>query len=352
MRKVFLLPLLGILTCWAISSCKHEPIDIDDGNNNVDTLINGVDTLVVCDLDTLLYSDPILPILQSKCYSCHSGNSVMGNLDLSKYDQLTAVIENGSFWGSLIQEDTATYTPMPYLSPPLDSCSLVQINAWLTSGYQPDIPVDTTVIVNPPDTTIVENPCLPGVVYFERDVLPLLITYCADAQCHDNQNPEEGIRMTSYTNVINTGDIVPGNPEDSGIWEEMMDTDPDKHMPPYNQPQLTQEQLDLIENWILQGAQNLTCNEPTPCDTIDVSYSGQVALILQNKCIGCHSGSTPADNLNLTLFNSILTVGNNGKLVGAINGSVGYTSMPPNLPLSDCDKTIIESWVAAGMPNN
>ena len=58
----------------------------------------------------------------------------------------------------------------------------------------PNNPIDTTdnpidTIDNPIDTTPTGTPCDPDVVYFSKDILPLLRSNCAKSGCHDARAP-------------------------------------------------------------------------------------------------------------------------------------------------------------------
>ncbi len=104
------------------------------------------------------------------------------------------------------------------------------------------------------------NPCHPDTVYFERDILPVLRSSCAKAGCHD-ATPEDGVILDTYANVMATGDVRPGNPGGSDLYEVLIETRPDKRMPPPPQPPLSADQIEMIRKWILQGAKNLSCDD-------------------------------------------------------------------------------------------
>src|SRR5688572_30134473 len=75
-------------------------------------------------------------------------------------------------------------------------------------------------------------PCDPDIVYFDQQILPLLVSSCAKSNCHDDSNPADGISLNSYNDVMNGGDIDPDDPFDSDFWEVLNESDPDKQMPP------------------------------------------------------------------------------------------------------------------------
>lgn len=86
------------------------------------------------------------------------------------------------------------------------------------------------------------------------------------------------------------------------------------------------------------------------CDTSAVSYSDDISLIFQNSCAlsGCHAGTAPASNLDLTDYSQAKN--KSTQIVNRINGEGSI--MPPGGSLSDCNIEKIETWVADGAPNN
>lgn len=215
-------------------------------------------------------------------------------------------------------------------------------------------PIDTTG--NPIDTTTVGgHPCSPDSVYFERDVLPILQANCAFSGCHltpTDENDEVG--LANYNDIMNTGGVNPGSPNNSDLYEVITENDEDDRMPPEPYNALTAAQIQIIRQWIQQGALNLYCDEDAvPCNTDNVSYSATVLPIIQNNCMGCHSAANTGGGILLTNYAQIQTIALNGKLYGTISHSTGYSPMPKNLPkMSDCAIAQIQSWVNAGAPNN
>ena len=215
-------------------------------------------------------------------------------------------------------------------------------------------PIDTTG--NPIDTTTTGgHPCDPDSIYFERDVLPILQSNCAFSGCHlTPTNNNEHVGLATYSSVMSTADINPGNPNNSKLYESITENESDDVMPPPPYSPLTSAQIQIIRQWILQGALDLHCDEnAVPCNTTDVSYSATVLPIIQNNCLGCHSSTSSGGGILLTNYNQIKAVALNGKLYGSVAHSAGYSPMPKNLPkMQDCYISQIQSWVNAGAPNN
>lgn len=225
--------------------------------------------------------------------------------------------------------------------------------------HNPMIPVDDDIIIDdttdvPDDTTGMGMPCDPEKVYFDLQILPLLRSNCAKSGCHDEASHEEGIVLTSYEKVMTTGEVTPYNLGDSEIYEKMTETDPDKRMPPPPDNPLNADQINLIAKWILQGAQNLTCDpDAGNCNTDNITFSATVKPVIDNSCRGCHSGAAPSGGISLTDYNGIKAIATNGKLYGAMSHQPGYVAMPfGGARLSQCTIDKIKAWIDAGSPNN
>lgn len=195
-------------------------------------------------------------------------------------------------------------------------------------------------------------PCSPDTVFFERDILPILISNCALSGCHNDSNPKEGINLTSYDRVMATADIKPGK-AGGDLWKAINESKPDKIMPPPPRAPLTTEQKELIRLWMLQGAKNYICEDETTCITTDMSFNNDIRPILQNYCIGCHGPANPGGGVILSNFSGVSVVVNNNKLLGSIRRDAGFSPMPKggaSLPQCSIDK--ITAWVAQGAKDN
>lgn len=225
-----------------------------------------------------------------------------------------------------------------------------------TMPDEPFVPVDTTV--NPIDTMVVDtttmlDPCDPDIVYFERDVLPILISNCTTAGCHNATDRADGVVLTDYDRVIQTADVRPFDLQGSDLYEVITDTDPEDRMPQAPRAALSAANINLISTWILQGAENKVCQTAATCDTSAVSYSQTIVPILETSCRGCHSGGTPSGGINLAGYAGVRTVALDGRLYGTVARLAGFSPMPQGGPaLPDCQVNQIKSWVEAGAPEN
>lgn len=194
-----------------------------------------------------------------------------------------------------------------------------------------------------------ERPCSPDTVYFERDVLPVLISNCAMSGCHDPQSKQDGIILNNFENIIKTGEIRPGNPGESELFEVITEDKADKRMPPPPSSPLSSSQIEIIRKWISQGARNLKCGD---CDTTLYTFTQHIKPIIDNYCLGCHNAPAPAMNINLSTHAGIKAIADNGKLYGSVAQLQGFSPMPKGSKLSDCSIVKIKKWIDAGAPNN
>ena len=194
------------------------------------------------------------------------------------------------------------------------------------------------------------NPCDPNKVYFQRDILPILLSNCAMSGCHNAASAQKGVILDSYGSVMNTADVRPGNANNSDLYEVLVENDPRKRMP-YGGSPLPAAQRDLIRTWINQGATNEICSNST-CDSTNVTYNETIKPIIQTNCSGCHNSSLASGGYNFGTHAGLSVVVQNGKLVGAISHKPGYIAMPQGGTLSNCDIALIKKWVRGGAPNN
>ncbi len=78
------------------------------------------------------------------------------------------------------------------------------------------------------------------------------------SSCHGEHGTfTEQLIIRSSRELINSGTIIPGNPNDSKFYQRLIETNPARRMP-LNVPPLTQEALSTIHRWIQAGASDWT----------------------------------------------------------------------------------------------
>lgn len=206
-------------------------------------------------------------------------------------------------------------------------------------------------IINPNGDNSIDSTLYPGGICFERDILPIFTSNCAMSGCHDVASQASGYILNTYSSIVSKG-IVPGNAANSKIYKVLIETDPGDRMPQQPLPPLTASQIAVIKNWINSGAPNGT-NCSTNCDPNVFTYSKAVRPTIETYCLGCHNNSNAGGGYSFSTFSQVQTIALNGKLVGVISHSVGFSPMPKGgAKLSDCKIQQITKWVNSGAPNN
>lgn len=209
---------------------------------------------------------------------------------------------------------------------------------------------DTIYISNPNPTS--SHPCDPDTVYFEQQLLPLLLSNCASPTCHDNITHKENIWITDYEHILTTGGVKLNSPTTSKLYTSTSPTAGER-MPPPPRAALTAAQRALILKWIQQGAQDLHCD--APCDTTVYTYNAGIKPIINQRCLGCHSGSSASGGVVYDTYAGVKASVDNGKMYGSIIHANGIKPMPYPLgsaKIPDCEISKIRQWIAAGALDN
>lgn len=327
-------PLLTLLILSLYPSCTNYTIPGDDLSDDPGNLIAGG-----CSAETISYEGDIVTILENNCIACHNSGSAAGGYDYSDYDALLISIANGSFMGSI--EGRTGYSPMPPANT-LNECAINSLKVWIGSV---DLDGISTQVLTP--GTELNSSCDPDTVYFRNTILPLLVSSCGTSNCHDQESHRDGIILTDYRSIINTGKIKPGNPGDSELYESLTD-DEDDLMPPPPMPALSEDQISAVKKWIRQGALDNECQED--CETVDVTFSGNIWPVMETYCTGCHSNSNPSGGVVIENYTDVVTLAEKGTLMGTITYESGYHPMPPNAQLDPCRITQLEQWIDLNYP--
>ena len=193
--------------------------------------------------------------------------------------------------------------------------------------------------------------CNPDTIYFQQKVLPIFISNCTQGGCHDAISREGDVILDNYDNIIRTGKIRAFDANNSKAYKKIMENNPNDRMPPAPMPALTQEQKNIVYQWIMQGAKNNSCQGS--CDSAVFTYSAAIKPMINAYCQGCHSASALQGGIDLSSHAAVKARITDGKLWGSVNHLPGYSAMPKNGPkLSSCEIGQLQKWVAAGAPNN
>jgi len=113
---------------------------------------------------------------------------------------------------------------------------------------------DTAVPTEPPAATeapATQPPAEGATVSFASDIMPIIESRCVN--CHGGNRTEEGLNLTTHANILSGSDngpvVTPGDAANS-LLVEMVAT----QKMPKRGPKLTPPQIQLITDWVNQGA--------------------------------------------------------------------------------------------------
>ena len=170
-------------------------------------------------------------------------------------------------------------------------------------------------------------------VSFEHEVAPIIKDKCI--RCHGANQAGAMLRMDSYAAMGRGGRsgplAIPRRPLNSLIMARLMTPDMMQRMP-RGGAKLADDEITIIGRWIEQGAEfdgtdmNAMIGEsavpkkpPVKVVMADgtetVSFKNDVAPMLVNICLGCHSGNNPRGGYNITTFEQLLTDGESGNTI-------------------------------------
>ena len=219
----------------------------------------------------------IAPILASRCVMCHQGPAAPLELRLDSFDALKAGSKNGLVFVSgnpesseLIQRLKGLSLPrMPMTGPPfLADDEIALFEQWIAQGAQQgSLEIPTGESGPSPAAEPVAGPAGP-VTY--QQVAVVFATRCA--KCHTENGlmgpAPEGFRLTSYADTVSAAErarIVPGNPAASELIRRIRGQARPR-MPFDGPPYLSESEIDIIEQWIRDGASDAGGN-PAPSAT-------------------------------------------------------------------------------------
>jgi hypothetical protein len=305
-----------------ISSCRHDPV-------------------FPSNMREVCFETEVLPVFLNSCAisGCHDGSGEQ--TPYNNYVDISHGVIPGNPNGSQIYQSIIKKFGETRMPPdkPLSLGNRTIIRVWIEQGAKLTLCQDS---INKPPAAFSSKTC------FTRDILPVLSSSCAMANCHDAITHAEGYIYASYSTTMNS--VVPGNPAGSRLYRVISATTGESRMPPSPLPRLAQAQIDSIAAWISRGALNEVCGET--CDTINpVTFSGVIWPAIQTNCTGCHTGSAPAAGISLTNYANVQTVAASGLLINSLTGN-GVIKMPPSGSLSPCKIRQFQIWIKNGYQNN
>ena len=151
---------------------------------------------------------------------------------------------------------------------------------------------------------------------YETQIQPIFDNSCMP--CHQGSNPSAGLDLSSYENVMNGSNSGPvisvGDYQNSILWQEVSSGDMPNNIANNNMgiPDLTDDEIELIENWILDLECAMILCEP-----------GYQCVFGECVCINDADGDGICDEEDITLeeINNNYKIVRQFNLLGKDNGS-------------------------------
>ena len=195
----------------------------------------------------------VQPVLASACLSCHGEKNDKGELRLHTHEGLL----EGSEYGKVVvpgkPEKSSLYTStvllpddddiMPAKGELLTSDQANVLKEWIAAGAKW------------PEGLVIQQVRR---IDFAKDIKPILESSCVS--CHREGHDKGDLRLDEREHAFEAGEygtaVVPFDLEKSTLYQSVtLPANHDDLMPPSNKGgPLPQEQLDLLRDWIVQGA--------------------------------------------------------------------------------------------------
>lgn len=203
-------------------------------------------------------------------------------------------------------------------------------------------------------------------VDFTTQVKPLLEGACT--HCHGEKEHKGDLKMITLEDMKKGGEngpgLVPGDLKKSPIYTSLLlELDDDDVMPPKKEGKLVKEQIDIIKQWIEQGADwpaGVTLSE-----TPRANFVKHIQPLLEENCVSCHTPEKKKGDWILTTRKQAFETGENAPNIVPfdLKKSAIYERttldaadddlMPPKKsggPLAKDQVTMLKLWILQGAP--
>lgn len=99
-------------------------------------------------------------------------------------------------------------------------------------------------------------PAVAAEVSYNQDIRQILVENCFSCHGADSAGRQAGLRLDLRDEAVESGAIVPGDPDSSVMLDRIFSDDPEEMMPPPALKKvLTAEQKELLRRWIAEGSE-------------------------------------------------------------------------------------------------
>ena len=149
---------------------------------------------------------------------------------------------------------------------------------------------------------MVERLKAPDQIYYE-DVLDFILTESCTS-CHNKSDLKAEVDVSSYEATLGVNSkrsVVPFDPAKSTLYQTLILKSGSRKMPPLDKPQLSENQINLVFQWINNGAKKKGAKVPARPKALSeqlapyfespekVDYKVINDLVFKKNCLDCHS---------------------------------------------------------------
>lgn len=122
MKNTSILTLIIVSACFIIlSGCYYDKEEL--------VYPTGLGS---CDTTAVTYTNTVVPILNTNCYTCHKAPAAAGGIVLDNHAALLIQVNNTKLLGDI--EHRLGYNPMPKGGAKMQECDIAKIRTWIRAG--------------------------------------------------------------------------------------------------------------------------------------------------------------------------------------------------------------------------
>ncbi len=316
---------------------------------------------------SLTWNTDIRQIMSDQCIECH-GSRAFHDLDFRSY---YSTLDSGAIVLSS-PDESPIFIKIGAGGHPgqFSADELLDLHEWIRNGAQSGMSADEAALeyreiqlagfpiagdveatdMEEPESTETEE--LPGVLLTWDDNISAIFT-SACTMCHGS-NALGGVDLSSYEVALDSGSIIPGDPESSSLIITMRSES--------HPALLSAEDLDAVIQWISGGAPKSTestagdidiLQAPEPVEPEDTPgmrelWDEGIGSIFSASCTTCH-GSNAIGGVDLTSYDAVMESGSivPGDPAGSSLIVLMESGNHPAL-LSEEDLAAIRDWIIVG----
>lgn len=220
----------------------------------------GAQTATAAPTETVDFKHDIAPIFAKSCSKCHGPDMAMARLRL---DSEASVLKGGASGPAIVPGKSGASLlikrilgvsdapRMPMGAQPLPDDQVKLLKAWI--DHADFSSVQTASAGATPEAASAAAPGKQSPLFAEK-IRPILAARCY--QCHGPETQQNGLRLDSLAGILKGSDnghiVVPGHSDQSRLVRRLMAQE--RPQMPYGGPPLSDSQIELVRQWIDEGA--------------------------------------------------------------------------------------------------